>query len=82
MAAHVRPQAIRLGVAVVLLIALAFGGWTLWRHYEEKYTVTTEPDSGQAVTRIITARPFSVGYTEKGLSPSSSRPDSVRSLPA
>ncbi|WP_294323864.1 DUF4230 domain-containing protein [uncultured Sphingomonas sp.] len=56
MASHVRPQALRLGVAVVVLLALAVGGWALWRHYEEKYTVTTEPDSGQAVTRIITAR--------------------------
>lgn len=56
MASHVRPQALRLGVAIVLLIALACGGWALWRQYEDKYTVTTEPDSGQAVTRIITAR--------------------------
>ena len=56
MASHVRPQAMRLVVAVVVLLALAAGGWVLWQRYEERYTVTTEPDSGQAVTRIITAR--------------------------
>ncbi|KQM57867.1 MULTISPECIES: DUF4230 domain-containing protein [unclassified Sphingomonas] len=56
MASQLRPQAIRLGVAVVVLLALAIGGWVLWQRYEEKYAVTTEPDSGQAVTRIITAR--------------------------
>ncbi|KQM87265.1 hypothetical protein ASE67_05935 [Sphingomonas sp. Leaf23] len=56
MASHVRPQALRLGVAVVVLLALAVGGWMVWQRYEERYTITTEPDSGQAVTRIITAR--------------------------
>ena len=56
MASQLRPQAIRLGAALLVLIALAVGGWVLWQRYEEKYTVTTEPDSGQAVTRIITAR--------------------------
>lgn len=56
MVSHVRPQAIRLAVAVVLLLTLGIGGWMLWQRYEERYTVTTEPDSGQAVTRIITAR--------------------------
>lgn len=56
MASQLRPQAIRLGIALVLLIALAGGGWALWQRYEDKYTITTEPDSGQAVTRIITAR--------------------------
>lgn len=56
MASQLRPQAIRLGVAIVVLLALAVGGWMLWQRYEDKYTVTTEPDSGQAVTRIITAR--------------------------
>ncbi len=56
MASQVRPQALRLVVAVVVLLALAIGGWLVWQRYEERYTVTTEPDSGQAVTRIITAR--------------------------
>lgn len=56
MASHVRPQALRLAVAVVVLLALAAGGWVLWQRYQERYVVTTEPDSGQAVTRIITAR--------------------------
>ncbi|KQM26344.1 MULTISPECIES: DUF4230 domain-containing protein [unclassified Sphingomonas] len=56
MASHVRPQALRLGVALVVLLALAVGGWMVWQRYEERYTITTEPDSGQAVTRIITAR--------------------------
>lgn len=56
MASQLRPQALRLGVAVVVLVALAIGGWLLLQRYEERYTVTTEPDSGQAVTRIITAR--------------------------
>lgn len=56
MASHVRPQALRLAVAVVVLLALGLGGWIAWQRYQERYTVTTEPDSGQAVTRIITAR--------------------------
>jgi len=56
MASHVRPQALRLGAAAVVLLALAIGGWVLWQRYQERYVVTTEPDSGQAVTRIITAR--------------------------
>ncbi|MDJ0275499.1 DUF4230 domain-containing protein [Sphingomonas sp. 2R-10] len=56
MASHVRPQAIRLIVAVVVLLALGIGGWVAWQRYQERYVVTTEPDSGQAVTRIITAR--------------------------
>ena len=56
MASHVRPQAIRLAVAVVVLLTLGIGGWIAWQRYQERYTVTTEPDSGQAVTRIITAR--------------------------
>jgi len=56
MASHVRPQAIRVAVATVVLLALAIGGWIAWQRYQERYVVTTEPDSGQAVTRIITAR--------------------------
>ncbi len=56
MASQIRPQAVRLGVAVVVLLALAIGGWVAWQRYQERYVVTTEPDSGQAVTRIITAR--------------------------
>lgn len=56
MASHVRPQALRLAVAVVVLLTLGVGGWIAWQRYQERYTVTTEPDSGQAVTRIITAR--------------------------
>ena len=57
MASHVRPQALRLAVAAVVLLALAVGGWVLWQRYEERYTVTTEPDSGQAVTRIQVPMP-------------------------
>ncbi len=56
MASRLRPGVARRAVAVVLAILVAIGAWAGYRHYAERYAVTTEPDSGEAVTRVISAR--------------------------
>lgn len=56
MATHVRPGAVRLLVAIVLAALVVAGAILTYQHYTERYEVTVEPDSGEAVTRLITAR--------------------------
>ncbi|WP_230769639.1 DUF4230 domain-containing protein [Sphingomonas sp. Leaf4] len=56
MATHVRPGVLRTTVALVLAVVVGVGAWLGYQRYAERYAVTTEPDSGEAVTRIITAR--------------------------
>ncbi len=56
MATHLRPGVLRIAAALVLAMAAGLGGWFGYQRYTERYAVTTEPDSGEAVTRIVTAR--------------------------
>jgi hypothetical protein len=56
MGARLRPGVARGALALVLAILVGVGAWMGYRRYTEDYTVTTEVDSGEAVTRVITAR--------------------------
>lgn len=56
MATHMRPGAVRMIVALVLAVLVGVGAYVGYQRYTERYEVTVEPDSGEAVTRLISAR--------------------------
>ncbi|MBD8677990.1 DUF4230 domain-containing protein [Sphingomonas sp. CFBP 13720] len=56
MGARLRPGVARTIVALVVAIGIAAAVWLGYRNYTERYVVTTEADTGDAVTRVITAR--------------------------
>ncbi|MEP9400741.1 DUF4230 domain-containing protein [Sphingomonas sp. VNH70] len=56
MATHLRPGVLRVATALLIAVVAGIGGWFGYQRYAERYAVTTEPDTGEAVTRIVTAR--------------------------
>jgi len=56
MATQLRPGVVRGAVAIMLAILVGVGAWLGYQRYTERYVVTTEADTGVAVTRLISAR--------------------------